>query len=82
MPAIMVSPYSEGGHISHVYGDHVSCLKFIEKNWGVPTVSSNSRDDLPNPTATTANLYMPTNSPAIGDLTDMSNFNQTPQPPL
>ena len=33
IPLIVVSPYSEGGKISHDYSDHVSILKFIEKNW-------------------------------------------------
>jgi phospholipase C len=35
IPMIVVSPYSTGGHISHTYTDHVSTLKFIEKNWGL-----------------------------------------------
>jgi phospholipase C len=74
IPAIMVSPYSEGGKVSHVYADHVSFLKFVERNWRLPTVSSNGRDNLPNPVATNANPYVPTNSPAIGDLTDMFDF--------
>lgn len=74
MPAIMVSPYSEGGKVSHVYADHVSFLKFVERNWRLPTVSSNGRDNLPNPVATNSNPYVPTNSPAIGDLTDMFDF--------
>ncbi|MBV8653646.1 MAG: phosphoesterase [Alphaproteobacteria bacterium] len=82
MPAIMVSPYSEGGHISHVYGDHVSYLKFIEFNWGISPVAPNGRDNYPNPNQTGANPYAPINSPAIGDLTDMFNFNLPAQPPI
>ncbi len=74
IPAIMVSPYSTGGRITHSYTDHVSWLKFIEYNWSLPTVSPTSRDNLPNPTATTGNPYVPTNSPAIGNLTDMFQF--------
>src|SRR5882762_3604393 len=32
IPLIVVSPFSRGGHISHSYTDHVSILKFIERN--------------------------------------------------
>jgi phospholipase C len=73
IPLIVVSPYSKGGHISHTYTDHVSVLKFIEANWVVPPVTKRSRDNLPNPT-TGADPYKPTNGPAIGDLTDLFNF--------
>jgi phospholipase C len=34
IPMIVVSKYSQGGHISHTYTDHVSTAKFIEANWG------------------------------------------------
>lgn len=74
IPAVMVSPYSTGGHVSHVYADHVSFLKFIEKNWKLPTVARDSRDNLPNPVAMESNPYVPTNSPAIGDMMDMFDF--------
>ena len=77
IPAIMISPYSAGGHVSHTYADHVSFLKFVEKNWGLPAVSPTGRDNLPNPTAG-ATPYVPGNSPAIGDLMDMFNFNAPP----
>jgi phospholipase C len=73
IPMIVVSPYSKGGHISHTYTDHVSILKFIEANWNVPPITKRSRDNLPNPT-TGADPYKPTNGPAIGDLTDLFNF--------
>src|SRR5262249_55815265 len=33
IPFIVVSPFSRGGHIVHTYYDHVSVLKFIERNW-------------------------------------------------
>ena len=73
IPMIVVSPYSRGGHISHPYTDHVSVLKFIEANWGVPPITKRSRDNLPNPT-TGADPYKPTNGPAIGDLMDLFQF--------
>jgi phospholipase C len=74
IPFILVSPYANPGYVSHSYTDHVSILKFIEKNWGLPTVSSRSRDRLPNPVTSTSNPYVPTNSPAINDLFDMFSF--------
>ena len=73
IPMIVVSKYSTGGHISHTYTDHVSVLKFIEANWAVPPITKRSRDNLPNPT-TGADPYKPTNGPAIGDLTDLFDF--------
>jgi phospholipase C len=73
IPMIAVSKYSTGGHISHTYTDHVSVLKFIEANWAVPPITKRSRDNLPNPT-TGADPYKPTNGPAIGDLTDLFDF--------
>ncbi|MBV8615286.1 MAG: hypothetical protein JOY66_16185, partial [Acetobacteraceae bacterium] len=57
--------------VVHTYYDHVSILKFIEKNWSLPPITNRSRDNLPNPVASADNPYVPTNSPAIGDLTDM-----------
>ena len=73
IPMIAVSNYSKGGYISHTYTDHVSVLKFIEANWSVPPITKRSRDNLPNPTSG-ADPYKPTNGPAIGDLTDLFNF--------
>jgi phospholipase C len=52
IPLIVVAPtqYLKGpGYISHQYADHVSILKFIERNWQLPTVTPRSRDNLPNP---------------------------------
>ncbi len=74
IPAIVVSPFTKAGHISHIYADHVSVLKFIEANWGLPPVTSRSRDNFPNPIASTSNPYVPLNSPAIGDLMDLFSF--------
>ncbi len=76
IPMIIVSPYTQGGHISHSYTDHVSILKFIERNWGLSPVTKRSRDNDPNPIATPSNPWVPVNGPAIGDLFDLFNFNQ------
>lgn len=74
IPLIVVSQYSTGGHISHEYSDHVSILKFIERNWGLATVTKRSRDNFPNPVTARNNPYVPVNSPAIGDLFSLFNF--------
>jgi phospholipase C len=74
IPMLLISPYTTPGHISHQYNDHVSTLKFIEYNWGLPPITDRSRDNLPNPIPSTSNPYAPSNAPAIGDLTDLFTF--------
>jgi phospholipase C len=69
-----VSKFTKGGHINHTYGDHVSILKFIERNWGLPPLTARSRDNFPNPKSARDNPYVPLNSPALGDLFDMFQF--------
>jgi phospholipase C len=71
---LVVSPFTNAGHISHEYADHVSILKFIERNWSIGPVSNRSRDNFPNPKAESSNPYVPTNSPAISDLWDLFTF--------
>jgi len=74
IPFIALSPYSTGGTVNHKYSDHVSLLKFIERNWSLAPLTDRSRDNLPNPKAKQANLYVPTNMPALDDLFDMFDF--------
>jgi hypothetical protein len=74
IPFIVVSPYAKHGQVVHTYYDHVSILKFIEANWGLSPLTGRSRDKLPNPVAAAGNPYVPKNSPAIGDLMDMFDF--------
>lgn len=74
IPMIVVSPYTRAGHIAHSYTDHVSILKFIERNWSLRPVTDRSRDNLPNPVTLRNNPYVPLNQPAIGDLWDTFNF--------
>jgi phospholipase C len=74
IPLIVVSEYARAGHISHEYADHVSILKFIERNWSVAPITQRSRDNFPNPVSAAANPYVPQNSPAIGDLFDLFDF--------
>ena len=74
IPLIAVSPFTRGGHISHSYTDHVSILKFIERNWDLKPLTHRSRDNFPNPVAEEDNPYVPVNTPAIGDLFDLFDF--------
>jgi len=76
IPTLVVSPWTQSGHISHTYTDHVSILKFIEANWGLAPVTKRSRDNFPNPRASEHNPYVPTNSPAIGDMMDLFSFDR------
>ena len=76
IPTLVVSPWTNPGHISHTYADHVSILKFIEANWGLAPVTKRSRDNFPNPRASERNPYVPLNSPAIGDMMDLFNFDE------
>ena len=76
IPILIVSEYSTGGNVYHNYGDHVSILKFIERNWKLQPFTNRSRDNLPNPTFKKANEYVPTNSPALADLFDAFDFNK------
>ena len=74
IPLLVVSPYSTGGRVVHTYYDHASILKFIEKNWNLPTITKRSRDNLAEPTVDQGNPYVPLNSPAIGDCFGMFDW--------
>jgi len=74
IPLLIISPFTRGGHISHTYTDHVSILKFIERNWDLKPLTHRSRDNFPNPRVDDDNPYVPLNSPAIGDLFDLFDF--------
>jgi len=76
---IAVSPFAKRGHVDHTYADHASILKFIEWNWTLPSLSSRSRDNLPNPIAAPNAPYFPLNSPAIGDLRTLFTIPQLPR---
>jgi phospholipase C len=73
IPIIAVSKYSRGGKVVHSYTDHASVVKFIERNWRLPPLTTRSRDNLPNPIHR-HDPYVPDNMPAIGDLFDMFDF--------
>lgn len=48
IPLIVVSPHSKGGHGGAHGSDHVSILKFIERNCRLDPLTGRSRDNLPN----------------------------------
>jgi phospholipase C len=77
IPMIAVSRFSTGGRVSHIYNEHSSFVKFVERNWLIKEMlTPRSRDNLPNPRQgddDDAN-YVPRNMPAIGDLFDMFDF--------
>jgi phospholipase C len=74
IPLLILSPYTTGGKVTHSYGDHVSLLKFIERNWHLAPISDRSRDNLPNPKTRFDDPYVPINSPALDDLFDAFDF--------
>jgi phospholipase C len=74
IPLLIVSPFSTGGHVNHAYSDHVSIIKFIERNFHLKPLTARSRDNFPNPKTAKDNPYVPTNSPAIDDLFGAFNF--------
>jgi phospholipase C len=76
IPTLILSPYSTGGKVYHGYSDHVSILKFIERNWVLKPLTNRSRDNLPNPTVAKSNAYVPTNSPALDDLFGAFDFSR------
>jgi phospholipase C len=38
-PALVVSPYAKRGHIERTVTDFTSILRFIEDNWGLPSMA-------------------------------------------
>jgi phospholipase C len=77
IPLIVVAPHKylrAQGFISHQYADHVSILKFIERNWRLVPVTYRSRDNFPNPVSLPDNPYVPLNTPALDDLFDFFTF--------
>jgi phospholipase C len=74
IPLMVVSPYAKRGYVDHTYYDHVSILKFIERNWHLSPLSERSLDNLPNPKADDSNPYKPTNGASIGDLMQLFDF--------
>jgi phospholipase C len=45
VPLLVISPYVKPGYVSHVQGEFSSLAKFIEVNWGLPSLGQ--RDALP-----------------------------------
>lgn len=77
VPIVAISPWAKKGFVDHAYTDHVSILKFIERNWELGPISNRSLDRLPDP-RTGRNPYVPVNGPAIGNLMSMFDFERNP----
>jgi phospholipase C len=81
IPLLTLSEYSTGGTVNHTYADHVSLLKFIERNWKLRPLTDRSRDNLPNPNMREDLPYVPGNMPALSDLFDMFDFSHAVKQP-
>jgi phospholipase C len=82
IPLLTLSEYSTGGTVNHSYADHVSMLKFIERNWKLKPLTDRSRDNLPNPKTRDDQPYVPRNMPALSDLFDMFDFDHRVKQPF
>jgi phospholipase C len=82
VPLLTLSEYSTGGTVNHTYADHVSLLKFIERNWKLKPLTDRSRDNLPNPKMRDDQPYVPKNMPALSDLFDMFDFDHAVKQPF
>jgi phospholipase C len=82
VPLLVLSAYSTGGKVNHTYADHVSLLKFIERNWRLRPLTQRSRDNLPNPRIRDDHPYVPANMPALSDLFDLFDFSHEVKQPF
>jgi phospholipase C len=82
VPLLALSAYSTGGQVNHTYADHVSLLKFIERNFKLKPLTDRSRDNLPNPKMRNDQPYVPANMPALSDLFDMFDFDHEVKQPF
>lgn len=57
VPALVISPWSKRGHVSHTVYDHTSVLKLIEWRWGLPNLTV--RDAQANNLATSLDFRYP-----------------------
>jgi phospholipase C len=78
VPWLRRSAASTGGHVSHIYNEHASFVKFVERNWKLSEkLTVRSRDNLPYPIQGNGgdlDDYVQPNMPAIGDLFDLFHF--------
>ena len=75
IPMIVVSPYTKAGHISHDYTDHVSIAEVHRTQLELQSADPSQPRQLPQSEIQQwGNPYVPVNSPAIGDLFDLFDF--------
>jgi phospholipase C len=63
VPAIVISPYTPDGQVSHTLFSFSSILRFIETNWGISSI--NARDLKANSIALSQNWSQPPRSPFL-----------------
>ena len=68
------------GKVFQNYGDHVSLLKFIERNWNLQPLTNRSRDNYPTQRRRTT-IRTSTDSPALDDLFDALDFDHAGHSP-
>jgi phospholipase C len=44
VPLIVASPYAKRHYVSHTQYEYASILKFIEENWGLPSLGGSATD--------------------------------------
>jgi phospholipase C len=55
IPMMIISPYAKTGYISHAQMDNISILRFIQWNWGLPSL--NSRNAAPGSTIELRDMF-------------------------
>ncbi len=83
IPLLVLSPYSTGGKVNHSYADHVSLLKFIERNWHLrPADATAAATICPIRRCGPIASLCPANMPALDDLFDMFDFDHAVKQPF
>lgn len=55
IPMMVISPFAKTGYISHVQMDNISILRFIQWNWGLPSL--NARNAAPGSTVELRDMF-------------------------
>jgi phospholipase C len=82
VPMLVVSPYAKPGYVDTTLSDHSSVLSFIETVFSLPTLASINHEfdtstPMVNNEANGAPFPPRDGNPALSDLTQCFNFNQT-----
>lgn len=74
IPLPIVSPFSEGGHLSYNTRTASPLLNSSRGISGLKPLTARSRDNLPNPKTAKKNSCVPLNTPTIDDLFSAFKF--------